>query len=355
MQEDQPERILLDRDRVVAKTWYNEERNRWEMDLMAISYAISKKLVENVRIRHDWGAMYVALKGDAKNYYVDLKELETMFEDFGGFDGLYLKMLASGIPASVQFMWIPYSELNIRQQLLLPISLSYECLVGLWKSAIVSYVREWIFEKIQNINDDLVMIIVFPVVDFIIPFSVRMNLGMAWPEEAYETVGSTWYLKWQSEAEMKFKSKNTEGIRWFLWFVIRSILYGYVLFNVLLFLKKKIPRFLGYGPLRRDPNLRKLRRVEYFYKFKLRRKLLRKKDGVDPIASAFDQMKRVKNPPIQLKDFASVDSMREEINEVVAFLRNPRAFQEMGARAPRVSRSGPFPLKFEFLWIKAIS
>lgn len=45
---------------------------------------------------------------------------------------------------------------------------------------------------------------------------------------------------------------------------------------------------------------------------------------------------RVKNPPIRLKDFASVDSMREEINEVVAFLRNPSAFTEMGARAPRV-------------------
>lgn len=28
--------------------------------------------------------------------------------------------------------------------------------------------------------------------------------------------------------------------------------------------------------------------------------------------------------------------MREEINEVVAFLQNPQAFQEMGARAPRV-------------------
>lgn len=47
-------------------------------------------------------------------------------------------------------------------------------------------------------------------------------------------------------------------------------------------------------------------------------------------------MQRVKNPPIPLKDFASVESMREEINEVVAFLQNPRAFQEMGARAPRV-------------------
>lgn len=44
----------------------------------------------------------------------------------------------------------------------------------------------------------------------------------------------------------------------------------------------------------------------------------------------------MKNPPIELKDFSSIDSMREEINEVVAFLKNPRAFQEMGARAPRV-------------------
>ena len=41
-------------------------------------------------------------------------------------------------------------------------------------------------------------------------------------------------------------------------------------------------------------------------------------------------------PPIRLKNFASVESMREEINEVVAFLQNPRAFQEMGAHAPRV-------------------
>lgn len=47
----------------------------------------------------------------------------------------------------------------------------------------------------------------------------------------------------------------------------------------------------------------------------------------------------MKNPPIPLKDFASVDSMREEINEVVAFLQNPSAFQEMGARAPRVCDS----------------
>ncbi|KAL6323810.1 hypothetical protein AAG906_003431 [Vitis piasezkii] len=75
--------------------------------------------------------------------------------------------------------------------------------------------------------------------------------------------------------------------------------------------------------------------VKAYFKYRVTRTKRKKKAGIDPIRTAFDQMKRVKNPPIQLRDFASVDSMREEINEVVAFLQNPSAFQEMGARAPR--------------------
>lgn len=67
------ERILLDRERVMTKTWYNDERNRWEMDPVAVPYAISKKLVGGARIRHDWGAMYLTLKGDDKEYHVDIK------------------------------------------------------------------------------------------------------------------------------------------------------------------------------------------------------------------------------------------------------------------------------------------
>lgn len=61
-------------------------------------------------------------------------------------------------------------------------------------------------------------------------------------------------------------------------------------------------------------------------------------------------MQRVKNPPIPLKDFASVESMREEINEVVAFLQNPSAFQEMGARAPRVCCSEDNMLTYMFVF-----
>ncbi|KAH9771394.1 putative inactive ATP-dependent zinc metalloprotease FTSHI 5 [Citrus sinensis] len=260
------ERILLDRDRVVSKTWYNEDKSRWEMDPVAVPYAVSNKIVESARIRHDWGAMYLSLKGDDKEFYVDIKEFEVLFEDFGGFDELYMKMLACGIPTAVH---------------------------------------------------------------------VRMKLGMAWPQYMDQSVGSTWYLGWQSEVEMSFNSRKTDDLNWSIWFLIRTAVYGYVLFHILRFMKRKIPRLLGFGPMRRDPNFRKLRRVKAYFNYRVRRIKRKKKAGIDPIKNAFERMKRVKNPPIPLTDFASVESMREEINEVVAFLQNPSAFQEMGARAPR--------------------
>lgn len=88
-----------------------------------------------------------------------------------------------------------------------------------------------------------------------------MRLGMAWPEYFDQSVASTWYLKWQSEAEMSFRSRKKDEFQWYLWFLIRTAVYGYVLYHVIHFMKRKIPRLLGYGPLRRNPNLRKLQRV----------------------------------------------------------------------------------------------
>ncbi|OMO84521.1 Peptidase M41 [Corchorus capsularis] len=333
---ERQERILLDRDRVVAKTWYNEEKSRWEMDPMAVPYAVSKKLVEHARIRHDWAMMYIALKGDDKEYFVDIKEFDMLYENFGGFDGLYMKMLACGIPTAVQLMYIPFSELDFHQQFLLTIRLAHQCLTGLWKTKIVSRGKDWVYQKIRNINDDLMIVVVFPLIEFIIPYPIRMRLGMAWPEEIGQSVASTWYLKWQSEAEMKFKSRKTDNLKWSLWFIIRSAIYGYILFHVFRFLRRKVPKLLGFGPIyNKDPNMRKLRRVKSYFNHKFRSFKRKKKAGMDPIKTAFERMKRVKNPPIPLNDFASIESMREEINEVVAFLQNPGAFQEMGARAPR--------------------
>lgn len=98
---------------------------------------------------------------------------------------------------------------------------------------------------------------------------LRLRLGMAWPEEIEQSVGTTWYLQWQSEAEMNFRSRNTEDFKWFVWFLIRSFVYGYVVYHVFRFLKRKIPRVLGYGPFRRDPNVRKFWRVVCNFLFSL--------------------------------------------------------------------------------------
>lgn len=95
-----------------------------------------------------------------------------IYENFGGFDALYLRMLASGIPTAVQLMWIPFSELNLRQQFLLVTRLCHQCLNGLWSLKFVSRGRDWILEKVRNINDDIMMMIVFPTVEFVIPYRV---------------------------------------------------------------------------------------------------------------------------------------------------------------------------------------
>ncbi|KAG0498509.1 hypothetical protein HPP92_003200 [Vanilla planifolia] len=341
------EHILLDRERLVAKTWYNDERKRWEMDPVAVPYAVSKKLMESARIRFDWAVMYVTLKGDDKEYFVDIKEFDLLFEDFGGFDGLYMRMIASGIRTVVQLMWIPLSDLDMHQQYLL--------------------------------------IKIFPILEFIIPKQVRMSIGMAWPEEAHQAVDSTWYLKWQCEAEVRHRARKRDSFIWYLWFFIKSYVYVVVLFNVIQFLWK-VPWLLGHGGLRRkDPNLRKLRRLDrakgkdilevnssldvpsFFGLFHSTVISLRENKGNknaadannddvksesftcgisgkiqlsfkrdrDPIRSVFNQMKRVKNPPIPLSEFSIVESLRDEINDIVTFLQNPRAFSERGARAPR--------------------
>ncbi|KAJ0446515.1 putative peptidase M41, AAA+ ATPase domain, ATPase, AAA-type, core [Helianthus annuus] len=324
---ERQEKILLDRDRVLSKTWYNEERNRWEMEPIAVPYAVSQKLVESARIRHDWAAMFMTLKGDDKEYYVDLKEYDSMFEDFGGVDGLYLKMLASNVPTFVQLMWIPFSELDIKQQFLLPMRLSRQALVGLWNARDVSTV-DWIFNWFKNITQDIMVLIVCPLLELIVPTSVKIKL--------FRTIPMKQYLNWKSEAEENIKSqKEDEEFNWYFMFAVRAIVYWYILSHVFRFLKKRTPKLPGLKARRRNPNMRKLRRLKYFYRAMLRGAKAKKKEGVDPITHAFDKMKRVKNPPIRLKDFASVEFMREEINEVIAFLQNPRAFQEMGARAPR--------------------
>ena len=43
------------------------------MDLIAVPYAVSQIFIDGARIRNDWGAMYLTLKGDDRQYHVDIK------------------------------------------------------------------------------------------------------------------------------------------------------------------------------------------------------------------------------------------------------------------------------------------
>lgn len=121
-------------------------------------------------------------------HLVLFQEFELLYEDFGGFDGLYMKMLADGIPMNVHLMWIPLSEMNLGQQFQLATRVAYQCLNGVWKSSIVSYGRDWVLEKIRNINDDIMMMIVFPMLEFIIPFPVLTTNRLTYPLFIYSVL-----------------------------------------------------------------------------------------------------------------------------------------------------------------------
>lgn len=101
-----------------------------------------------------------------------LQEFDMLFEDFGGFDALYLRMLAAGIPTAVQLMWIPLSELDIGQQFNLMVTLCRQCFTGLWRTNIASRAKEWTLKKIRDVNDDIMMVIVFPLLEFVVPYEV---------------------------------------------------------------------------------------------------------------------------------------------------------------------------------------
>ncbi|KAL8171854.1 hypothetical protein V2J09_023658 [Rumex salicifolius] len=332
------ERIVLDRDRVMSKTVFNEDKRRWEIDPVAVPYAVSKNLIEYARIRHDWGVMYIVLKGDDKEYFIDIQDYEILFEDFGGFDGLYLKMVASGIPISVQVMPIPVTELTLYQQILIAGRFAFSLAYQFWKTKTISSYKDYFIDDMKIIVDDALMRILFPLVEFVIPYSARIMIGMAWPEEIGQTVGTPWYLKWQSETEMRFRSRRAVDSFSYIKIFVRCAIYGYVFIHVIQlawYMKKKAVRVLGFGPRFKNPNIRTKRQLIAIRRVVKKLIVRRKKFGVNPIKTAFENMKRVRNPPIPLRDFTTIESMREEINEVVTFLQNPNAYQKLGARAPK--------------------
>lgn len=103
------------------------------------------------------------------------QEFETLFKDLGGFDGLYKKMLACDFPTAVHLMWIPFSELDLDQRLLVTVRLFRRFLSGLSNYEVVLNTRNWILTTIKDTIDDIMMVIGFPLVEFLIPYPVSLS------------------------------------------------------------------------------------------------------------------------------------------------------------------------------------
>lgn len=324
-------RILLYRDRVMTRTWYNENEKRWEMDPFAASYAVSKGIVGRARIRHDRAVMYIALKGDGREYYVDILAFDVLFEQVGGFDGLYVKMVTSGIPTTIEYMSIPFKEWELRHQILVPLKFCYRVLKFLWLK-VISVPVNWYFGKLRNILEVFMVRVGFPIIESILPYPIRTSFGMAWPEDVQEDTKATWYMIYQMEAEKNVQARwnpDTSLLKQLIGFTFNCCIYVYPLILAFQYLCK---RTLGIQDMPETPLQENQKQVRRMWK-KMSSGI--KETKSDPIQSAFDRMKRIKNPPMRLKDMAGIDALKEEINEIVAFLRNPKSFQEVGARAPR--------------------
>lgn len=326
--------ILVARDRVLADTWYNKREECWEMSPMAASYSVTKKLVAKARVRHDRGIMYLTLKGDDREYRVDIPALDAQLHEAGGFDSLYINMSIEGTPVSTEFMWIPLKEWPVWDLFQLPFKVIWWVLEDIWNSPLLTSIRPYYFKTLVETFEEIMVRFGFPIIQAVLPLRARVALGFDLPEGA-EEAEPTDIMIWQQEAQKKTDARYGEGTgspAWWISLPLRTYVVGIPLYFFV-----TIVGALLLAPF----TPRKLAMNEAQWKEKKQEQLEKeinresKKDEIDPIKNVFDKMKRVKHPQVRLQDFAGIDAVKEEINEVISFLRNPKIFQEMGARPPR--------------------
>lgn len=107
------------------------------------------------------------------------QEFERLFEYIGGFDVLYRKMLACGIPTAVHLMWIPLSELSVHQRISVILRFPLRFLSGRWNSETVLTTTNLIFDNIKEMTDDIMTVIGFPIVEYILPNPVSLSPKLA--------------------------------------------------------------------------------------------------------------------------------------------------------------------------------
>ncbi|XP_024529282.1 probable inactive ATP-dependent zinc metalloprotease FTSHI 5, chloroplastic [Selaginella moellendorffii] len=327
--QEQQEKLLLARDRVLQNTWYNEKSRRWEMSDAAAMYAVEKNLVHHVRIRHDLRVIFVGLKGDDQEYVVDVEDLNERLEDVGAFDAFYAMLKENKIPTVMEKMWIPLREWSAFQLIRLPFVMLIDAVLYVWNLGIVAAARDLYFESLDALLGELMVRFGYPAI-LKLPRLVREMIGFELPKGS-EFLEPTFLMKWQTAAQAKFDARQI-ALPFWMDLPLRIYVVGVPLLFVVTRVAKAIYRFIGPPPL---PKSQYDKAVELHMKVYKEMTPLLKQVTTNPIKRVFDKMKRIRKPPVSLNDFVGIETFREEVDEVVSFLRDPGAFKKLGARAPR--------------------
>eukprot|EP00249_Psilotum_nudum_P022546 c28558_g1_i2 orf=108-4457(+) len=329
------EQILLARDRVVSRTWYDGENRRWEMSPEAAAYAITKDLVKCARIRHDGAMMYLTLKGDERDYHVNILYFDAVFEEYGGFDAFYAKMVILGVNPTFEVMWIPLKEWDTVHLLSLPFKICYPVVLSIWKSPVLSPIKRWYLRMLSDVAEEVMVRFGFPLLE-LFPNQVQLALGV----KVGENDEITPILEWKIRAEMALRNLydfRSGSTGWWISLFVRCFILGLPVVLIYRQIVRTLHTILGPAE---DMN-----EVEWKEKkWEELKKEVGSKDKVllDPVKHVFERMKRIKQPEVSLKDFSGLEAIKEEIKEIVIFLQNPIMFKEMGARPPRgVLITGP--------------
>ncbi|CAI5483678.1 unnamed protein product [Closterium sp. Yama58-4] len=341
--------VLAARDRVMGEATLNTAvtspllgggpEGRWELTAAGLWEALSHSLLSSVSLRHDRRAALLRLKADPRLFFVDLSAWDSWRHATGGTDELLLRLRAAGVPTRVEVMWVPVREWDPASLYTLPARVVGHAAHSLSSAGPVRVALQWYVGTAGEAAEETFFRFVWPAM----PRALKALLKLDYSEGAAAgDVVALERMGWLAAAERRFAKRSSMAGRWAWWLVLpaKAAVALFPLRWAALPAAALAQRLLVGAP---GPE------SETAYKTRLGKELLRRvgkqeedeekakkeKKVKDSIREAFDRMKRVRRPAVRLSDFAGMDAVKEEVQEVITFLRDPSSFQRLGARPPR--------------------
>ncbi|CAI5488832.1 unnamed protein product [Closterium sp. Naga37s-1] len=319
--------------------WELTAAGRWELTAAGLWEALSHSLLSSMSLRHDRRAALLRLKADPRLFFVDLSAWDSWRHATGGTDELLLRLRAAGVPTRVEVMWVPVREWDPASLYALPARVVGHAAHSLSSAGPVQVALQWYVGTAGEAAEETFFRFVWPAMPR--PLKALLKLDYSEGAAAGDVVALE-RMGWLAAAERRFAKRSSMAGRWAWWLVLpaKAAVALFPLRWAALPAAALAQRLLVGAP---GPE------SETAYKTRLGKELLRRvgkqeedeekakkeKKVKDSIREAFDRMKRVRRPAVRLSDFAGMDAVKEEVQEVITFLRDPSSFQRLGARPPR--------------------